>query len=170
MRKRSSTQHSLETQVAIKRDLAQWLDQTRSPAQRAATIIALLETALDQYLADRTSTATDLAPAAADATDTIQAVLRRAVRRRRAALEMDPSRLKPAPTIPISDAEWADRLTEMLKLLDTLPTRLHDSPAGRQLLDDADAAAEPLSMLLGYFIDSRDPEPPVKPFDVEEWS
>jgi hypothetical protein len=68
MTKKDDAPHSLDIQIAsIKRDLAQWLNQTRSPAQSPAATIALLETALDQYLADRTGGAADLAPAAAAA-------------------------------------------------------------------------------------------------------
>jgi hypothetical protein len=49
--------------AAVKRDLAQWLDEHRP--DHTATRIALLETALDRYLAEETDTASDLARAAA---------------------------------------------------------------------------------------------------------
>ena len=71
--------------AAVKRGLAQWLDA--HPSNRTATPIALLETAIDRTLAERTTEVSDLA-AAADVTDMIQAVLRRAVHKRRATLQM----------------------------------------------------------------------------------
>jgi predicted DNA-binding ribbon-helix-helix protein len=137
---------AMDVQVAsIKRDLAQWLDQRRGPRDSTATIIALMETTCDHYLAARTHTASDLAPAAADASDMIQAVLRRAVQRRPVTLYMNSSGQTRARNVPINDEEWANRLTEMLKLLDALATRLPNDGASRQLLDDA---AGPLGTLL----------------------
>jgi hypothetical protein len=130
-----------EARVAeFKRDLAEWLDA--NPSHDTAIRIELLETALDRYLAERTSASTDLATAAADATDMIQAILRRAVQRRRAVLRFRASR---ASDIPASDEELADRLTEML---DTFAEPLPRADVLRQLLDDA---AEPLGTLIGYF-------------------
>src|SRR5690348_11688315 len=112
MNKKDGTQRSLETQVAsVKRDLVQWLDQIRCSASGAALTIALLEIALDQYLAGRTGSAADLAPTAADALDMIQPILRRAVQRRRLALHGITR--EPA----INEEDLAERLTEMLKLL-----------------------------------------------------
>jgi hypothetical protein len=55
--------------TTIKRNLAQWLDA--NPSNSTATRIALLETAFDGYLAERTSEASDLGTAAADATDIV---------------------------------------------------------------------------------------------------
>jgi hypothetical protein len=63
------------------------------------------------------------------------------------------------PTGAISDEEIAKRLTEMLKLLDAMPPCLPDTPASRRLLDEAAAAAEPLGILLGYFIGGLNPDP-----------
>ena len=48
------------TVVAIKRDLAQWLDQ-RTPENSKDIRLALLETAFDRFLEERTATASDLA-------------------------------------------------------------------------------------------------------------
>jgi hypothetical protein len=85
-----------EARVAeFKRDLAERLDA--NPSHDTAIRIALLETALDRYLAERTSAASDLVSAAADATDMIQAILRRAVQRRRAALRLSASRASGHP-------------------------------------------------------------------------
>jgi hypothetical protein len=138
-----------EARVAeFKRDLAEWLDA--NPSHDAAIRIALLETALDRYLAERTSASSDLSSAAADATDMIQAILRRAVQRRRAALRFRASR---ASDIPASDEELADRLTELLKLLDLVAEPLPRADALRHTIDDA---AEPLGILLGYFAEGID--------------
>ena len=139
--------------VTIKRDLALWLEQTGRPSHNTAITIALLETAFDRYLVDHTDTASQLAGAAADAVDLVQVILRRAAQRRRVALHMNTSRLTPACAIPINDEEWANRLTEMLKLLDTLATRLPKDPSSRQLLENA---AAPLGTLLGYFVGGID--------------
>jgi hypothetical protein len=109
------------TSTPSKQNLAQWLDG--NPSNTRATGIALLETALDRYLAERTSEASDLATAAADATDMVQAVLRRAVRRRRLAHDLKASRRSRASVIPITDQELANRLTEILNLLDCLLSR-----------------------------------------------
>jgi hypothetical protein len=183
--------------TAIKRDLAQWLDA--HPSNSTATPIALLETALDCYLAGRTSETSDLTTAAADATDMVQAVLRRAVQRRRLALHLKASRRPRASAIPITDEELANRLTEMLNLLDLVAEPLPQDAALRQFIDDA---ADPLGTLLGYFVgnlntpaasrktlrrnadrtppapardvpspapDLEPSRPPPTPYEVEEW-
>ena len=72
--------------AAVKRGLAQWLDA--HPSNSTATPIALLETAFDRTLAERTTVEFDLASAAADLRDMVQAVLRCAVLKRRATLQM----------------------------------------------------------------------------------
>ena len=134
---------AIDVQVAAtKRDIAQWLDQ--KPGQKDSTVIriALLETALDRYLAERTATAAHLPPAAADTNDIMQAVLRRAVQRRRAALQ---DNKPPAVAGPADDEECANRLSEILKFLDTLADRLPDNFVSRELLASAN---EPLQMLL----------------------
>ena len=46
--------------AAVKRDLAQWLDQRRGAKDGSAIRMALLETALDRYLAERTADPADL--------------------------------------------------------------------------------------------------------------
>jgi AcrR family transcriptional regulator len=138
----------IEVQVAqIKRELALWLEQTRCPSQSTSTRIALLEIALDQCLAELTATAADLNAASADAFDMIQAVFRRAVQRRRVALQLNTSRLTPAGAVPINDKEWAAQLTEMVKRLDELAQPLAKDARLRQLIDDV---FEPLDFLLGY--------------------
>jgi hypothetical protein len=63
----------------IKRGLVQWLDETASPADNTPVSIALLELAFDRYLAIHDDPA--------DAFDLIQAVFRRAVRKRRGPLQ-----------------------------------------------------------------------------------
>jgi hypothetical protein len=81
---------SFEAHVrTIKESLAQWLYEHRPDI--TATRIALLEIVFDGYLAERTTATSDLASAAAEATDIVQAVLRRAVQRRRAALHIWPA-------------------------------------------------------------------------------
>lgn len=142
--------HSFETSIAaIKRDLAQWLDQRRADTTAATT--ALIETAFDQYLAARTNTVSDVAPAAADAHDMVQPILRRAVQRRRVTLHKAASRTKPA--VPLNDEECANRLTETLKMLDALAVPLPKDTALRRYIDDA---TEPLEILLGYFVGGID--------------
>ena len=168
--------------AAVKRGLAQWLDQTSLSEETAPTTIALLETALDGYLAERAPRASDLAPAAANALDLIQPILRRAVQRRRVALRLNASRMAPAPAMPVNDEELANRLTEMLNLLDALRGPLPQDDPLRQFIDEA---AEPLGTLLGWFagaIDgpvppaaeghppARDPDTPLEPYPIEEWS
>ncbi len=127
------------TSTPSKQNLAQWLDG--NPSNTRATGIALLETTLDRYLAERTSEASDLATAAADATDMVQAVLRRAVRRRRLALHLKASRRSRASVIQITDQELANRLTEILNLLDLVAEPLPQDAALRQFID---GAADPL--------------------------
>lgn len=145
--------HSFETSIAaIKRDLAQWLDQRRADTTAATT--ALIETAFDQYLAARTNTACDVAPAAANAHDMVQPILRRAVQRRRVTLHKTASRTKPA--VPLNDEECANRLTEIFKMLDALALPLPKDAALRQYIDDA---MEPLEILLGYFVGGIDQPP-----------
>jgi hypothetical protein len=134
--------------AATKRDLAQWLDQNRGTGDSAATTIALMETAFDQYLAGRTQTLSDLAPAAADANDMIQAILRRAVQRRRATLRMDMSANAPAAGDPAGDEECANRLADTLKFLDTLAVRVPDHLVSREELA---SAGEVLALLIGWF-------------------
>jgi hypothetical protein len=138
---------SFEAHVAtIKGSLAQWLCEHRSDS--TATRIALLEIVFDGYLFERTTATSDLASAVAEATDIVQAVLRGAVQRRRAALHMSASRTSQSSAIPINDEEVANRLTELLKLLDAVAEPLPTADALRQTIDDA---AEPLGLLLGYF-------------------
>jgi hypothetical protein len=143
----AGSKRRFEARVAeFKRDLAEWLDA--NPSHDTAIRIALLETALDRYLAERTSAASDLASAAADATDMIQAILRRAVQRRRAALRFSASRTSRASGIPASDEELANRLTEILNLLHLVAEPLPKDAALRRSIDHA---ADPLGTLLGYF-------------------
>jgi hypothetical protein len=129
-----------------KRDLAQWLDQMPNVKDPAVITVALLETALDRYLAARAGTSSALSEAAADALDMIQPILRRAVQRRRAALRIHESGRGPA--LPVSDEECVSRLTETLKLLNAIAGPLPRDAALRRFIDDA---AEPLGTLLGYF-------------------
>jgi hypothetical protein len=132
--------------AAIKRDLALWLDQRR-PKDANAARFALLETAFDRYIEERTATTADLPAAAADALDMVQPVLRRAVQRRRVSLQISASKAD-AAAIPVSDVECAQRLTETLNLLEAVAGPLPKDAALRQFIDDA---AEPLATLLGYF-------------------
>jgi hypothetical protein len=62
----------------IKRDLTQWLDQTRDPSESAPVSIALLETACDRYLDTHDEQ---------DARDLIERAFHRAVQRRRGPLQ-----------------------------------------------------------------------------------
>jgi hypothetical protein len=101
---------SFEADVAtIKSDLTQWLDEHVSNSTASTT--ALLETAFDRYLAERTTAVSDLSSAAADITDMVQAILRRAVQRQRAALYVRASRTSRAFATLINDEELANRLT-----------------------------------------------------------
>jgi Ion channel len=71
--------HGLEARVAeIKHDLKQWLDHAHDPADGAAISLALLETAFERYLDNFQ---------APEAFEMIEAVFRRAVRRRRDTLQ-----------------------------------------------------------------------------------
>ncbi len=179
--------------AAVKRDLAQWLDQKYGSGHRAAIQIALLETAFDRHLADRAAVPSELHAAAADALDMIQPILRHAVQRRRVVLHRTTSPTTRA--IPINDEELANRLTEMLNVLDAIAAPLPKDALLRQFIDDA---ADPLGALLGYFVGAieqpaglhntapskwvpfplvsgsepaPDPtDPPITPFEVEEWS
>jgi len=172
---------SFEAHVAtIKGSLAQWLSEHRSDSTAAR--IALLETAFDGCLAERASRTSDFASAAAEATDMVQAVLRRAVQRRRAALRISESRKSRPSGIPVNDEEVAKRLTEMLNLLDLVADSLPKDAALRQFIGDA---VDPLGTLVGYFaggIDSsaptrapeghppaRDPDTPIESYPIEEW-
>jgi hypothetical protein len=79
--------HAMDSSVAaIKGDLAHWLDQ-RGSENSTAIWAALIETAFDRLLEERTAKTSDLAAAAADANDMIQPVLRRCVQRRRETLD-----------------------------------------------------------------------------------
>ena len=79
--------HAIDLTVpAIKHDLAQWLDQ-RAPENSRDIRLALLETAFDRFLEERSAKTSDLAAAAADALDMVQPVLRRCVQRRRESLD-----------------------------------------------------------------------------------
>ena len=62
----------------IKRDLAQWLDQTRDSSESAPLSIALIETAFDRYLETHDEQ---------DARDLIEGAFHRAVRKRRGPLQ-----------------------------------------------------------------------------------
>jgi iron-sulfur cluster repair protein YtfE (RIC family) len=132
--------------AAVKRALAQWLDA--HPSNSTATPIALLETAFDRYLAERTSAESDLASAAADATDLVQAVLRRVVQKRREILQRIIPAITRAKAVPADDEECAKRLTEIVKLLDTLTDRVPDHLVSREELT---SATETLDLLLGWF-------------------
>jgi hypothetical protein len=149
----------LET-AAAKRDLARWLDQMPNVKDPTVITVALLETALDRYLAERAGSSSTLSAAAADALEMIQPILRRAVQRRRAALRIHESGRGPA--LPVNDEECVSRLTEMLKLLDAIAGPLPQDAALRRFIDDA---AEPLGTLLGYFAGGID-RPPA--FDATE--
>jgi hypothetical protein len=189
---------AIDVQIAAaRRNLAQWLDQKYGSRHRAAIQIALLETAFDRHLADRATALSELHAAAADALDMIQPIIRRAVQRRRVVLHRTTSLTTRA--IPINDEELANRLTEMLNVLDAIAAPLPKDAPLRQFIDHA---ANPLGALLGYFVgvieqpsrlhntapskwvpfplatgseptpDPTDPqiEPAVTPFPVEEWS
>src|SRR5205814_429043 len=105
--------------AALKRDLAQWLDQKRGAKHGSAIWMTLLEVALDRYLAERTADPADLWPAAADGTDMIQVVLRRAVQRRRAELQDNRQAIEPTAPGVADDEACANRLAT-LTLLDRL--------------------------------------------------
>ena len=127
--KRKST---VDFQVAgMKRDLAQWLDQKCGAKDSTAIRMALLEVALDRYLAERTADLADLPPAAADATDMMQVVLRRAVQRRREELQ-DSKRPLEGTAGPADDEECANRLINTLTLLDRLAGHVPDHLVSRQ--------------------------------------
>jgi hypothetical protein len=132
--------------AAVKRGLAQWLDAY--PSNSTATPIALLETAFDLYLAQRTSAESDLASTAADATDLVQAVLRRVVQKRREILQRRMPAITRAAAVPADDEECANRLSETVKLLDTLADRVPEHLVSREELT---AATETLDLLLGWF-------------------
>jgi hypothetical protein len=132
--------------AAVKRGLAQWLDA--HPSNSTATPIALLETAIDRTLVERTTEVSDLAVAAADVTDMIQAVLRRAVQKRRATLQMKAAAITHAAADPAGNEECANRLVDTLKFLDTLAARVPDHLVSRE---DLASASEVLSLLLGWF-------------------
>jgi enoyl-CoA hydratase/carnithine racemase len=143
---------SFEAHVAtITGSLAQSLEEHHG--DHAAKRIALLETAIDGYLAERTRAATDLTSAAADATDMVQAVLRRAVQKRRAALRMSMAAIPPASANPADNEESANRPTDTLKLLDTLAARVPDHLVSR---DELASASETLAVLLGWFAGAID--------------
>ena len=143
-----------DVQAAVaKRDLAQWLDQSPGPRDSTVIRIALLETALDRYLAERAATESGLASAAADANDMIQAVLRRAVQRRRATLHMSRSAMTRAAADPADDEECANRLADTLKFLDTLAGRVPDHLVSREELA---SASEILDLMLGWFVGGID--------------
>jgi hypothetical protein len=145
---------TIDVQAAVtKRDLAQWLDQSPGPRDSTVIRIALLETALDRYLAERAATVSGLASAAADANDMMQAVLRRAVQRRRATLHMNRSAMTPAAADPAGDEECANRLADTLKFLDTLAGRVPDHLVSREELE---SASEILALMLGWFVGGVD--------------
>ena len=140
---------AIDVQVAAtKRDIAQWLDQKPGAKDSTVMRIALLETALDRYLAERAATASGLAAAAADAHDMMQAVLRREVQRRRATLQMNSSAMTRAAAGPAGDEECADRLADTLNFLDTLAGRVPDHLVSREELT---SASEVLALLVGWF-------------------
>jgi hypothetical protein len=148
---------AIDVQVAAtKRDLAQWLDQKPGPKDSTVIRIALLETALDRYLAERAATAPRLAAADADAHDMMQAVLRRAVQRRRATLHMNRSANTRAAGDPAGDEECANRLADTLNFLDTLAGRVPDHLVSREELA---SASEVLALLLGWFAGGIDETP-----------
>jgi hypothetical protein len=73
------TAPAVETTVAeIRRDLVQWLEETHASAESVPVSLALLETAFDRYLATYNPP---------DAFELIEAVFRRAVRKRRGLLQ-----------------------------------------------------------------------------------
>jgi hypothetical protein len=78
----ATIKRGVQAKVAeIKRDLAQWLDQTRHPSESAPVSIALLETACDRYLDTHDEQ---------DARDLIERAFHRAVRKRRGPLQSAP--------------------------------------------------------------------------------
>jgi hypothetical protein len=79
----------------------------------------------------------------------VQAVLRRAVQKRRAALHMRMSAITRAATHPTDDEECANRLTEIVKLLDTMADRVPEHLVSREELA---SATETLDVLLGWFV------------------
>src|SRR5262249_59966840 len=100
----------------------------------------------------------------------IQPLLRRPVQRRRVSPRLKASRMPLAPTVSVNDEELANRLTEILNLLDVLAKSLPKDAALRRFIDEA---AEPLGTLLGYFaggIDgslsapAHERRPPVEPY------
>jgi hypothetical protein len=143
--KRKST---VDFRVAgMKRNLAQWLDQKCGAKDSTAIRMALLEVALDRYLAERTADLADLPPVAAEATDMMQAVLRRAVQRRREELQ-DSKRPLEGTAGPADDEECANRLANTLTLLDRLAGHVPDHLVSRQELE---SASEILALLVGWF-------------------
>jgi hypothetical protein len=75
----AAIKRGVQAKVAeIKRDLAQWLDQTRQPSESAPVSIALLETACDRNLDTHDEQ---------DARDLIERAFRRVVQRRRGPLQ-----------------------------------------------------------------------------------
>jgi hypothetical protein len=143
--KRKST---VDFQVAgMKRDLAQWLDQKCGAKDSTAIRMALLEVALDRYLAERAADLADLPPVAADATDMMQVVLRRAVQRRREELQ-DNKRPLEGTAGPADDEECANRLINTLTLLDRLAGHVPDHLVSREELE---SASEILALLVGWF-------------------
>ena len=122
--------------AGMKRDLAQRLDQKRGAKDSTAIRLALLEVALDRYLAERTADLADLLPAAADATDMVQVVLRRAVQRRREEL-LDNKRPLEGTAGPADDEECANRLANTLTLLDRLAGHVPDHLVSREELESA---------------------------------
>ena len=139
---------ALDCHVAdAKRDLALWLDQRPRPDDRMAVTIALLETALDRYLAERTADQADLPPAAA-ANDMMQVVLRRAVQRRRAELQDNRRAIEPTAPGVADDEECANRLADTLTLLDRLAGQV---PAHLVSREELESASEILALLVGWF-------------------
>lgn len=76
----ATVKRGVEARVGeIKRDLAQWLDETTSSADYSPVSIALLEVAFERHLA--------IDDNAVDVSDLIQAVFRRVVRNRNGSLQ-----------------------------------------------------------------------------------
>ena len=134
--------------AAMKRDLPQWLGQRCAAKDATAIRMALLEVALDRYLAERAADPADLPPAAADATDMMQAVLRRAVQRRRAELQDNKWPIEPTAASPADDEECANLLADTLKLLDRLAGHVPDHLVSPQELE---SASEILALLVCWF-------------------
>jgi hypothetical protein len=78
----------------------------------------------------------------------MQAVLRRAVQRRRASLQMSMSANTCAPGDPAGDEECANRLADTLNFLDTLAGRVPDHLVSP---DELASASEVLALLVGWF-------------------